>query len=354
MSDTYSYPVETYSWILNVDKTILKLNPVLEKYGFHFIVVSLEELERKFAELFGYPANYECDNTYTLNRFDDEVNWKGGDLREEIDKVRNEKLRQGFRKEDIESTISGGFYELLMHNVPGGYDLLRDHEVIFLKKIENFDNFVVNNTSNAAASIKAAKEISDFVRMLIQHMRLFKNGDVMCRTEFQIACDTRKLILRFKPSSFVTGAKKFIVNDDDVPAFESFLGQDITPNELAELALSTFDLAYNILDLKSRYLNYMICLESLFNRNTAEISHTIARHLSVIISKDEQEFNNNYLRIKKLYKYRNDIIHGSKIKEDIDPIAYELQDLVRQAINFCLKIEMDREQLFTHLNSRGF
>lgn len=353
-TDTYSYPVETYSWILNVDKTVMKLNPILEKYGFHFIVVSLEELEANFSELFGYPVNYECNNKYTLNRFDDEVKWTGGDLGKETDKVRSEKLSQGFRREDIESTIAGGFYELLMHNVPGGYELLQDHELILLKKIENFEHVIVDNTFDAMASFKAAKEISDFTRMLIQHMRLFKNGDVMCRTEFQITRDTRKLIQRYKPGTFVTGAMKFVINDDDVFVFESFIKQDIASNELTELALSTFNLTYHILDLKSRYLNYMICLESLFNRSTAEISHTIARHLSIIISKNEEEFNKNYSRIKKLYNFRNQIIHGSKITEDIVPITHELQDLVRQAINFCLKIEMNRDQLFSYLNSRGF
>lgn len=353
-SGNYSYQVETYAWILNVDKSVLKLNPILEKYGYHFMVVSLEELEVKFSELFGYPIRYKSNSKYTLNRFDDEVDWPEGNLQAEIEKVRSEKNVQGFKREEVESTISGEFYELLMHNVPGGYDLIRDHELIFLKRIENFEHVIVNNTFDGVDSFKVARETSDFVRMLIQHMRLFKNGDVMCRTEFQIVSDTRKLITRFKPGSFVTGASKFVVYDDDVAAFDSFLKQEVSSNELTDLALSTFNLAYHILELKSRFLNYMICLESLFNKSDGYISHTIARHLAIVISKDEPEFNTNYSRIKKLYGYRSQIIHGNIIKEDMGAITEELQNLVRQAINFGLKSSMNRKQLFTFLNARGF
>jgi hypothetical protein len=353
-SGNYSYEVESYAWILNVDKSILKLNPILEKHGYQFLVVSLEELELKFSELFGYPIRYKSDSKCTLNRFRDEVDWPEDNLQAEIEKIRSEKIAQGFKREELESTISGEFYELLMHNVPGGYDLIREHELILLKRIENFEHVIIDNTFDGVESFKVAGETSDFVRMLVQHMRLFKNGDVMCRTEFQIISDTRKLISRFKPGTFVTGANKFVLDDDDIIAFDSFLKQEVSSNALTDLALSTFNLAYHILELKSRFLNYMICLESLFNKSDGEISHTISRHLAIVISKDEQDFNNNYSRIKKLYGYRSKIIHGNIIKEDMGAITEELQSLVRQAINFGLKSNMNRDQLFTYLNARGF
>jgi hypothetical protein len=339
---------------MNVDKSVLKLNPILKKYGYSFIVISLEELEEKFSDLFGFPVGFQSKNQCTLNRFDEEVKRIDGRIQEAIKKIRAEKLQQGIPREEIESTISGEFYELLMHNVPGGYDILQDHGLILLKRIENFDQGIINNTFTGESVFKVSKEISEFVRLLIQRMRLFKNGDVVCRTEFQIACNTRKIIQRFKPLSFATGGAKFIINDDELTSFEAFLNDTIGTNHLTELALSTFNLAYFITEFKSRYLNYMICLESLFNRNAAEISHTISRHLAIVLSNNQDEFNTNYSRIKQLYNYRNAIIHGRELNENIVLITAELQDKVRKAINYCLRAQMTKDQLFTYLNSKGF
>ncbi|MBX2925950.1 MAG: hypothetical protein KF746_27390 [Chitinophagaceae bacterium] len=354
MNETYSYEVEAYAWIVNVDKSVLKLNSILRKYGYSFTLISLEELEENFSDLFGFPVDFQSKNQCTLNRFDEEVNGKDGDIRKAVEKIRAEKLQRGIPREEIGSTISMEFHELLMHNVPNGSDILRDHGLILLKRIQNFDQLIINNTFTDESIFKISREISEFVRLLIQRMRLFKNGDVVCRTEFQVTCNTRKVIQRFKPSSFATGGAKFTVNDDDLTSFEAFLNDNIDTNHLTELALSTFNLAYFITELKSRYLNYMICLESLFNRNAAEISHTISRHLAIVLSNNQHEFNTNYSRIKELYNYRNAIIHGRELKENITVITAELQGKVRNAINYCLKCQMTKEQLFTYLNSKGF
>lgn len=355
MGDNYSYSIESYSWITNIGDTIFKLNPLLKSYGYQFVFVRLEDLEKKFSNLFGFPHNYESESLCTLNRFDKEVKWdQKGNLQEAIEKVRNEKLSQGFKREDIESTISQEFYDLLMHNVQGGQEIVQSHGVIFLNRIENNRRIVVNRRFTCEDELKVAGEMQEFENHLIRCMRLFKNGDVASRAWFQVATEKRNITLRFTPAPFLTGGKKFILDDNDMPLFQQLLYEKFKPNHLTELALQTFELAYLNHDHKSRYLNFMICLESLFNRNAAEISHTISRHVAIILSNSETEFNDNYSLVKKLYSYRNDIIHGKKLSFNLTDKTEELQEIVRRSINFCLKLDFTKEQLFTYLNSKGF
>jgi len=50
--------VETYAFFTNVDKSILKVNPIIEPLGYKFIAVSLNDLERDFSALFSLPAKF--------------------------------------------------------------------------------------------------------------------------------------------------------------------------------------------------------------------------------------------------------------------------------------------------------
>lgn len=351
----YSYTVESYSWITNIDKSILKLNTVLRNYGYQFIEVSLEELENKFFRLFSLPANYQSEIQVIINRFDKEVKWNGtGKLKDAIEKVRTEKLEQGLKKEEIESTISQEFYDLLMYNIQGGRNILKSHGVIFLKRVADIKRVLKNNRFTANEEIEVAGEMQKFEKHLLQCMRLYRNGDVACRSSFQISADNRSITSRFISSPFILGNRQFIIDDDDIEPFAELLKQSFIGNKLSELTLQTFEYAYLNPDAKSRFLNFMICLESLFNRNGIEISHTISRHTSIILSNNKSEFEANYRSMKNLYKCRSEIIHGLPVKFNLLQKTEDLQNIVRKSIKYCLNINLDIDQLFADLNAKGF
>ena len=125
-------------------------------------------------------------------------------------------------------------------------------------------------------------------------------------------------------------------------------------NSLTELSISNFNLSYEISDLKTRYITLMTCLESLFNQGRDQITHTVSRHLTLIISNSEKEFQENYYRVKNLYGLRSAIVHGSSTKENLSDATSELQNKVRQAINYCLQLNYNKKELFDKLNSMGF
>lgn len=98
----------------------------------------------------------------------------------------------------------------------------------------------------------------------------------------------------------------------------------------------------------------MTCLESLMNLGSHQITHTVSRHLSLIISNSIAEFQTNYVRTKELYDIRSSIVHGGKINEDLTKVTTELHDKVRSVINYCLKLNVDKKTLFAKLNAAGF
>ncbi len=79
---------------------------------------------------------------------------------------------------------------------------------------------------------------------------------------------------------------------------------------------------------------------------------TVKTSLWIIQAKTELE--KNYLCIKKLYKLRNTIIHGNSTNENLSTATDELQDKVRQAINYCLPLNNNKKQLFDKFNAMGF
>lgn len=353
MAGTYSYRVESYAQIMNLDRSVLKLNPVLEPIGYKFVRISLQELEKNFSDLFGFPTNFKSENICTISHYDGPMPSAGRSIREVIERDREEKIAKGIPIEEIETTISGEFQELVLHTFFGGHELIQEREMIFLKRIEDFDHEIIDGATDFVLPIKVQKEMEAFVRPLVQRLRLFKNGDVILKIQFQIAADTRKVIQRYNPRFSPGGMRKFIVTDEDVALFTEKMTSQVEANVLCEFALSNFNLSYEIPEIRAKYLTLMTCLESLFNLGPGEVSHTISRHLSLLISKDQSEFENNYRRLKKLYHNRNLIIHGSKPDEDILTITEELQNYCRNAINHCMEIRITKKELFTLLNKKG-
>jgi hypothetical protein len=147
----------------------------------------------------------------------------------------------------------------------------------------------------------------------------------------------------------------YTIDDEDVSKLSTTLKAKYESNQLTELAAKNFSLVYDIPDGRIRYITLMTCLESLFNLGKDQIAHTIARHLSIILSEDKEQFKKNYTEIKKLYNMRNNIVHGSEYKgDDLMKDYLNLADKVRKAIIYCNTPSLTKEKLFEELNIRGF
>src|SRR6187402_2255052 len=62
------HTLESYAHILNVDRTILKLNPAIEKFGYKFIWIDASEFEKNFSEILYVPKSDDRPLTIMIGR----------------------------------------------------------------------------------------------------------------------------------------------------------------------------------------------------------------------------------------------------------------------------------------------
>ncbi len=312
--------LESYAHILNADKTILKLNPAIERFGYKFVWIDASEFEKNFSEIFNVPKDDNRPLTIMIGR---EHKGISHELHNAL--VHSQTLNPMF----------------LHMEYPG---------IILLRKLADFK---ITSPDDFLTEDNEFRNFYPFVQDLILQMRLFKIGEIRVAQFFHITSITRQISLRIREIE-IGSRGDYTLTDKEVEQLSNKLVAKYEPNTLTELAIKNFNIVYNIPDGRLRFITLITCLESLFNLGKDQIAHTVARHLSVIISNNKEQFMENYKKVKKLYNKRNSIVHGGVYKGDIMQDYLDLSDKVRIAINFCNIPDLTKEKLFEDLNSKGF
>jgi len=314
------YTFESYAIVLNSDKTVLKLNPTLEKLGYKFHWIDATELEADFSEIFNIPKGNNRPLTIMIGR-----EFKG---------------------------ISHELHNALVHTPPFGEILHMEFPgILLLRKLTDFNvtgaamDFLIEQTE--------FEKFLNFANDLLLQMRLFKIGEIRYSQFFNITSKTRQVGLR--SAGITIGSRgDYTLNDEEAEILSSKLVAKYESNELTELAIKNFSVVYDLPDGRLRFIALVTCLESLFNLGRDQIAHTISRHLAIILSNNKNQFNENYKKIKKLYGMRSTIVHGGKYDGHTIKDYLELSDKVRAAIQYCNIPSLTKEKLFEDLNSQGF
>jgi len=289
LNDVKNIEIETYALFIGVNKSILKLNPFISEQGFEFIYLDASELEEKYSALFNFPKPHDP---------------------------------KPYIKFSTGVTVSHEFYKTFDSTsfVPRGADglFMLKRRTKYILEIKN-GSIRINN--------EAMQEVSDFALNLERKLRLFKNGDISTPVQFDLATESRHIYARSErllKSNIVRD--RYDIQDNEVEDLAEFLLKANIKSELTELAEMYFFDSYMIDTDRGKIVNLMTALESLFNRNPSQISHIIARHLSIIINL------------------------GSDIREKV----LELQEITRSAILYCLNSDLNKDELFSDLNCKGF
>ena len=315
------YTFESYAHVLNADKTILKLNPTIKKIGYEFLWVDASGFEENFSEIVNIPKSNDRPLTIMIGR--------------------------------EHHGISHELHNALVHTPPFGpmFMHMEYPGILLLRKLTDFE--VMGDHMDFITEQREFIAFHSFTKDLILQLRLFKIGEIRFSQLFHITSQTRQISSRshsFSPSS----SGDYTLTDEEAKALSKKLVEKYEANALTELAVKNFSVVYDLPDGRIRFITLMTCLESLFNLGKDQIAHTIARHLSIIISADKNQFIENYRRIKKLYNMRNSIVHGGEYKGDLVQDYLDLSNKVRAAINYCNTAGLTKETLFEELNSRGF
>jgi len=321
LKTSYTNEIETNAIFLGVDDSILKMNPLIASLGFEFVFYSASDLEKGFSKLFNLPENFKATGS--------------------------------LRFEKIGGTVSQEFYDNFNAQpyIPFGA------KGLFILRKTTTHQQEIKDGSLVQLDMTSLNHTQDFADDLIRRLRLFKNGDISVPIIFEINIASRHVGARTSQITYLNRPiTTYSINDDDINNLKTHLLEPYIPNLLTELAETYFHESYLLNNSREKVVNLVTALEALFNRGPSQISHIIARHLSLIISSDKEELLNNYSKIKKLYNLRSKIVHGqaSKPSEDMKKSVLELQELVRKAILYCLRSGKDKEQLFDYLNCKGF
>ena len=316
---TENVETESYALFYNVGSSILKLNSVISKLGFKFIRYSIEEFEQKFSLL------------YVLE--------KGS-------------KQKGVVTFEHEYELSQEFFGALSKQ-SYGYQIACKGEVYLLQRLEDFAFQIENSQMDLEKLSKPIADTHKTAHNILRTLRLTTSGDIA------IIFDVLLSKKDYKPLSYSWSYKNYgegttIIDEDILPKFESLYPADPSTFDYIKLAEDNFFLACETSNPKLKYILLMTCLESLFNLGENQISHTISRHLSLIISTDKNDFENNYKRNKQLYNLRNVIVHGGTVKENLTTASSELAQKTRQAIIYCRSNNLDKNKFFQKLNKSGY
>lgn len=314
--------IECYALFNGVNDSILKLNSIIQNQGYEFIYYTASDIEKNFSNILNLPADYKRTNS---------IKYTNGCM------VSIE-FHEAFRSCDFIPFGSTGIY--------------------LLKKVDNYDLIIENG--EIQMDMRHQSSMNQFIDKMIRSLRLFKDGDISSPLLFEISSNSRHIYstLRSYNMARASGFFDYEINDDDISLLTENLFKTNKANQLTELAEEFFKRSYEQRNNYEKIISLVTSLEAIFNRGPDQISHIIARHLSLIISSDRQGFLDNYKKIKTLYGLRSKIVHGqytcSKLTLGLDYEVQELRALSRKAILYCLQSDLSKQELFENLNCKGF
>ncbi|HXS36164.1 MAG TPA: hypothetical protein VN721_05650 [Flavipsychrobacter sp.] len=230
---------------------------MLERIGYQFRWIDATEFETNFSEIVNVPKD---DSRPHNNRIGREYKGISEDLRRAL-------------------IHSAPFGQMFMHMEYPGLMLLQKTDTY--KITGHFNDFIVEQASFG----KFYAEVTD----LLLQLRLFKIGEIRLSQLFQITSISRQITAR-KHEIAIGSFGDFNLTDDEAEELSNLLSAKYECNDLTELAIKNFTVTYDIPDERIRFVTLTTCLESLFNLGKDQIAHTIARHLSLILSTTKDQF----------------------------------------------------------------
>ena len=311
--------VEAYIIVNNVDDSILKLNNIIE--GYEFVKYTFQELEDQYSSLF----YHKIDNASDKLKFDNN------------------------------NIVSNSFFNKIHSSKFFNHHNIHSASAIFFRPKKIFQSSAENGLSLVDVSDYLETTRKVFNDLIIK-LRLYKQGDINYLASFAIIEATREVIILSQKHMSNVHQHLYKILDNDVEILKEQIPENIVENDFTELAINNFQLSYEIANPEIRYINLITALESLFNLDSSiPIAHIVSRHTSLILSKSKDEFNKMYKDIKTMYALRSKIVHGgNKNVQEVNMNLVELQNIVRSVIWYCLKVNMNKKELFDFLNSKGY
>jgi len=181
-------------------------------------------------------------------------------------------------------------------------------------------------------------EFAPLVENIVFALRLFKEGDVFCKVIWaENHCHQIVLNPFYElPSTIHRKIYPFRIKEIDQirEIFEKIIKTDFDRRRPLKIARDRLNRSYGKSMYDEKIVDFMIGFEALFLRESSTCSgQIIGTGCSTLLGKTDKERIEIYDFLKKTYKLRNEIVHGSAIDYSrISETALKLKELLRKSI----------------------
>ena len=190
-------------------------------------------------------------------------------------------------------------------------------------------------------------------------MRLFKEGHLFMPERYYFFEDDESAIylVRTGMGKDVRRGTTYSLKKSELQDLQTFIQSIKLPfiEPSLRIAHQNFEMAYSIYHKHLSFLSLMMSMESLFTPSgQGELTYRISRNTAVLIGKDKDDSINIWIKMKKLYGKRCEIVHQGKSNAVTEDDVKDLRNYVIRSIKEFNKIGKSKKEILELLNSCGF
>ncbi|MDD4547126.1 MAG: HEPN domain-containing protein [Bacilli bacterium] len=162
----------------------------------------------------------------------------------------------------------------------------------------------------------------------------------------------------FLGSSQTFREKNFFIKYDVIYLVENL--KFVKENNILDIVKYYYNNHKSIHNRPIQFTTLMTCLEIMLVEGKGELSDKISRNVAVIFSRNKEEGNEIYRKLKKLYNIRSKIVHEGKFdtskyyKKYNKDAYYELELIVLNVIQIFIKHKFIKKDLIEELQGTGY
>lgn len=170
---------------------------------------------------------------------------------------------------------------------------------------------------------------------------------------------SKSLLSSYNPS-ILEDYSKISISKENLEYFLNNIEEIINRSNKIDTVLETYNINMTIPNVKIAFLNLVTCLESLLVNTNFELTYQISRGISVLLSKNKEEGNYLFNKMKKLYEIRCKLIHNGiwdvdKYYKNYDNEPFEdLKELFILSFRKFIKLNLDKSDFIKLINESGY
>jgi len=319
---------ELYSIISGGDYNFLHIQRAIASFRYQVEILYLDQLEKKFRELFNLAPFVEQKQNHSLNVVDQDGN-------------------------NQEIYVSSEYFQKIKIEIVNGDDMLAKGYVIFIRKTKLFSGETPAEVLETDLRIELER-MKLFLKHLEKALRLTRRGDIHFDHLFAFIPSENRIVKTKPVLSAESINKQFVYENRDNYALKIFLGLENRISGTVDLAMKNFVECFHIQNPKLRYINMLLCIDLCFNIPSGESFDVICRYVSSLLAKNEMEFSLLLAETSSFYQLKNRIITGNSLNDSVSETEVDTLNTRTHKIEEIIRLILKKMVRFNHKERNKF